>query len=50
VTYSSVQNTERNVDTLLSAVDENKQSQKEMAGKVDQLTSAVTGKVNPSRF
>jgi tetratricopeptide (TPR) repeat protein len=44
VTYSSVQNTEHNVDTLLSAADEHKQSQKEILGKVDHLSTIVTGK------
>ncbi|OBT61186.1 hypothetical protein VE03_09431 [Pseudogymnoascus sp. 23342-1-I1] len=42
VTYSSVQNTEQNVSTLLSAADENKQSQKDVLGKMDQLSKAVT--------
>lgn len=44
VTYSSVQNTEHNVDTLLSAAGENKQSQREILGKVYQLSTIVTGK------
>jgi hypothetical protein len=44
VTYSSVQNTESNVGTLLSAADENKQSQKDILGKVEQLSTVVTGK------
>lgn len=44
VTYSSVQNTEHNVNTLLSVADENKQSQKDILGKVDQLSTVVTGK------
>ncbi|KFZ12047.1 hypothetical protein V501_04418 [Pseudogymnoascus sp. VKM F-4519 (FW-2642)] len=42
VTYSSVQNTEHNVDTLLSAADENKLSQKEILGKVDHLSTVAT--------
>ncbi|KFY87384.1 hypothetical protein V500_07000 [Pseudogymnoascus sp. VKM F-4518 (FW-2643)] len=42
VTYSSVQNTESNVGTLLSAADENKQSQKDILGKVEQLSTVVT--------
>ncbi|KFY16290.1 hypothetical protein V492_01437, partial [Pseudogymnoascus sp. VKM F-4246] len=42
VTYSSVQSTKQNVDTLLSAADENKKSQKEILGKVDLLSTAVT--------
>lgn len=46
VTYSSVQNTEHNVDTLVSAADESKQSQKDLSGKMDQLSKAVTGKSN----
>ena len=44
VTYSSVQKTERNVDTLLSAVDETKQSQKDVAAKVDQIAAMASGK------
>jgi hypothetical protein len=43
VTYSSVQNTEKNVDMLLSNSDENKQSQKDILEKVEKLSSVVTG-------
>ncbi|KFX89144.1 hypothetical protein V490_07205 [Pseudogymnoascus sp. VKM F-3557] len=42
VTYSSVRNTEKNVDTLLSTSDENKQSQKDILEKVEKLSSVVT--------
>ncbi|KFY41721.1 hypothetical protein V494_02827 [Pseudogymnoascus sp. VKM F-4513 (FW-928)] len=42
VTYSSVQTTKQNVDTILSAAGENKKSQKEILGKVDLLSTVVT--------
>jgi hypothetical protein len=43
VTYSAVQNTQKNVDTLLSAADENKQSQKDILDKVEKISTVVTG-------
>lgn len=45
ITYSSVQNTEQNVNTLLSAANDNKQSQEEILEKVDELSTVVTSKL-----
>lgn len=45
ITYSSVQNTEQNVNMLLSAANDNKQSQEEMLEKVDELSTVVTSKL-----
>ncbi|KAL5353031.1 hypothetical protein ACLOAV_001060 [Pseudogymnoascus australis] len=42
VTYSSVHKTEHNVDTLVSAASENKQSQKDVLGKMEEFSKAVT--------
>ncbi|KFY09956.1 hypothetical protein V491_07872, partial [Pseudogymnoascus sp. VKM F-3775] len=42
VTYSSVQNTEHNVSTLLSAANDSKQSQEDILEKVGELSTVVT--------
>lgn len=44
VTYSSVQNTEQNVSTLLSAANDSKQSQEDILEKVGELSTVVTSK------
>lgn len=48
VTYSSIHKTEHNVDTLVSAASENKQSQKDVMGKMEEFSKAVTGKSYPA--
>jgi len=44
VTYSTVQKTEQGVQHLEMAIDDSQKVQKEIDGKVDQLTAAIKGK------